>query len=106
MNTELTKASKWLMENKLSLNLYKTKVMFYGMGQKLKDVSDSTMNFGTNSIDIVDTYKYPGVMLDSKLKFDKHVNYIQMKICPKLKTLSCIQLYTLDREQQSIYTIA
>ena len=75
MYKELKQASSWFNNHKLSLNLSKTKVMFFGTTRTLQGVNDNTFNFESNSIEIVDSYKYLGLMLDCKLSFDKHVNY-------------------------------
>ncbi len=42
---------------------------------------------------MVDNYKYLGVLLDAKLNFDKHVNYLCGKIYPKMKLLGKIREY-------------
>ncbi len=91
LGSELTLASTWLKDNKLSLNLLKTKVMFFGTNHKLNMITSNEMQFEDKPLEIVDNYKYLGVMLDSKLCFDKHVNYLHGKIYPKLKMLSRIR---------------
>ncbi len=91
MQQELAKASSWFSNHKLSLNLSKTKVMYFGTYHKLNDVNDSSLDFNGSSIELVDSYKYLGLMLDNQLNFDKHVNYLCSKIYPKLKFLSKIR---------------
>lgn len=78
LNFELTKVSNWIKSNKLTLNISKTKFM----------VSSSLM-METPPIDIyidnfllqqVETYKFLGVIIDSKLKWKEHINEIIMKL--------------------------
>ena len=77
--------------------------MFFCTNHKLKDVNVDMMNFDGSEIKIVDSYKYLGVMLDSKLKFDKHVNYMYSKIYPKLKTIRRIRCYIGKRTAIYLY---
>ena len=51
----------------------------------------SATEYEGNSIEIVDQYKYLGVVLDEKLSFDKHVNHLFDKSYPKLKLLNNIR---------------
>ena len=67
--------------------------MFFRTGPKLKNITDTSMTFNNVEIAITDSYKYLGVMLDSKLRFDRHVNYMHSKIYPKLKMLGRIRCY-------------
>lgn len=54
LDGELKIASTWLRENKLSLNLLKIKVMFFGTPNKL---TAKTMTFQDNVLDVVDKFK-------------------------------------------------
>ena len=45
------------------------------------------ITFGEEKIEIVNKYKYLGVVLDKKLRFDQHVRYVHGKTYPKMKTL-------------------
>ena len=93
MQTDLTQAAKWLGDHRLTLNLKKTKAMFFGTAPKLNTVSIEHIDFDQSKIDLVDKYKYLGLMLDCQLRFDKHVVYLQSKVFPKMKTLSRIRCY-------------
>ncbi len=88
---ELELATTWFSDNKLSLNLKKTKTMFFGTAHKLKEVTSKSILFQGSEVEIVDSYKYLGVLLDSKLNFDKHVNYLCSTVYPKLKLLGKIR---------------
>ncbi len=105
------------MANRLTdpptLNLKKTKVMFFGMGPELNQMTYSNINFGIDNLEIVDKYKYLGVMLVKKLNFDQHVLYLHSKIYPKVKTLSRVRsqigngtaLYLYDTLMNSLFTL-
>ena len=88
---ELQLAHSWLCEHKLTLNLEKTKVMFFGTAHKLNTVSEYSLDFENKKLEIVHMYKYLGIMLDEKLYYNKHVTYLQSKIYPKTRTLGRIR---------------
>ncbi len=91
---ELKLAHNWLSEHKLTLNLKKTKAMFFGTTHKLRTIKESHLEFDSECLEIVQSYKYLGIMLDEKLRYDKHVSYLQSKIYPKVRTLGriCCQI--------------
>ena len=65
--------------------------MFFGTNSKLKDVTDNHLDYEGNQIEVVEQYKYLGVVLDTRLSFDKHTSYLCGKIYPKLKLLNKIR---------------
>ena len=88
---DLKSAIGWLNSHKLTLNLQKTKAMFFGSRQKLRNVNIETMVCDDSEIEVVQKYKYLGMILDTELKFDQHVRYLHGKIYPKMKTLGRIR---------------
>jgi hypothetical protein len=77
INDELAKISNWLIANKISVNISKTKYIIFSIsnhyvmpGVKLGDGKIS----GTSST------KFLGVLLDNNLNFNEHINYIASKI--------------------------
>ncbi len=93
LTSELERASVWLNEHKLSLNLGKTKVMFFGTGSKLPSIENIEVNLHGNKVAPVGVYKYLGVTLDSKLTFSEHIETIRKKSIPKIRTLCRISYY-------------
>ena len=82
-----------LTNHKLSLNLKKTKIMFFGMTARLPKLDDIVVSIGDTVIEHVDIYKYLGVMLDSRLSFSKHIDMVRNKAIPKIKTLGRISQF-------------
>ena len=71
----------WLVSNKLTLNYQKTKYMIIsrkGTPQKL--LKKMNLNINKNNIKQIDTMKYLGVLLDSALKWDKHLQNLVTKL--------------------------
>ncbi len=77
----------WLRKNKLTLNSTKTKLMIFGTASMLDKMKDIEVKLEDTSIGQVDTFKYLGMMLDSKVNFTAHVKYIKSKVIPRLKML-------------------
>ena len=77
LNTELNKLDVWLQANKLTLNNDKTHYMvFHGARIKSKTGKISIRN---NAIDEIKSTKYLGVIIDDKLKWTEHIQYIKNK---------------------------
>ena len=103
MTMELHQAAEWLSDHRLTLNLNKTKAMFFGTAPKLSNVSIDHMEFESVQLDIVDKFEYLGMMLDCQLRCDKHVTYLQSKVCPKMKTLARIRCYIGKKTALHLY---
>ena len=84
VNSELPKVHDWLSVNKLTLNCSKTKYMLFGFDRFTKNKSTSKLKFRCNinkrAIERVDEFKYLGVIIDNKLNWQKHVDYIASKL--------------------------
>ena len=101
MNDELDKIQSWLNCNKLSLNVFKTHYMIFTPRNKCIDGTDLRIN--DTSIQRVYVTKFLGVLIDSKLNWKNHIDYICKKIAKcigillkarkKLHRSSLISLY-------------
>ena len=85
---ELDKFSKWCTENKLSLNVSKTKLMTFGTRHKVKMAENAMVNMNNSRLQIVPTYKYLGFVLDSTLTFNSQVKNIVNTVTYKANILS------------------
>ena len=81
INNELKKVTDWLAVNKLSLNASKTKMMiFHHEKKKLKPTDIPTLEINSQPIEIVDQFKFLGLIIDSHLNWKPHINYIGNKL--------------------------
>ena len=85
LNIELNNITNWLKANKLSLNTAKTHFMV--ISNKEYTVSNHVL-FNDCVIDQVYETKFLGVMVDSKLTWKCHVNYISKKVSRGLGILT------------------
>ena len=89
INEELKHVSSWLNNNKLKLNINKTKAMYIFPSQKIIE-SNIKIMMNSHDLEMVTEIKYLGIIIDNKLKFDKHVEYTCKKISKKINYLSRI----------------
>lgn len=86
MNGELDKINHWLRLNKLKLNVSKTKVMVIGHSASATAINSILMD--GEELEMVNQFKYLGVMIDHKLKFEDNVDYVCKKVAKKVGVLS------------------
>lgn len=84
-NSDLTTLFSKICQNKLKLNVNKTKVMV--ITHKLIKKNEVHIFMNDSELTIVDHIKYLGVPIDEKLIFDKNVNYICKKVGMKVSVL-------------------
>lgn len=84
MNCELTNVVTWLNTNKLSLNVDKCNYMIFS--QRLSS-PNHVVSINGSSIDRVYYTKFLGVIIDHKLSWREHINFIKGKISKSIGIL-------------------
>ena len=80
-NHEIGKLHHWFIANKLTLNLKKTKFMLFSKQQKKKaKLKKFKININKYCIKQVTEMKYLGVILDNKLNWHNHIQYVCAKL--------------------------
>ena len=92
LNRELAKVTGWMHKNQLTLNAGKTKTVKFGTAQTLNKVGELKLGMGGTDIEVAETFKYIGAMLDSRLTFSQHVRYIRRKCVGRIRMLSKLRL--------------
>ena len=83
MKIELMTIIKWLSVNKLSFNANKTEFMVFDtLDQEDEIIVD--LNNSCITVNECKVTKYLGLMLDSKLNFKSHIDYIKKKIMKRI----------------------
>lgn len=85
MEKEVSRMKIWFDENKLTLNLSKTKFIIFG--NRLADTNKKLMINGIE-LERVSEIKFLGVVIDSKLSWKPHIKYIKTKISKSLAILN------------------
>lgn len=90
MNLAAANFNNWCSYNKLTINASKSKSMlFSSKTTRIHNELKSNINISIQNVtlEIVSKYKYLGIILDEKLTFVKHINYIISTISNRLFTL-------------------
>ncbi len=83
---EMANIGRWMLSNKLKLNLKKSVTMLIGSPQKIKDLSLNISVLGESLINVI-KIKYLGVIVDNHLKWVDHINYLKQCISLKIACL-------------------
>ena len=78
LNTELPRITDWLNANKLSLNINKTHYIIFRPGRLPLDFNQPLL-LNNTPIQQESSTKFLGVIIDSRLKFTPHIQYIRNK---------------------------
>ena len=78
INVELAKLSEWLGANKLALNISKTKFMVFHTSNKA--VKYPNLKINNTDIEHVFEFNFLGVIFNSHMNWNTHINYIATKI--------------------------
>ncbi len=77
----------WMRENRLSLNVSKTKLMLVGSKPRLQRYGEFSVSLNGETVEKVDTFKYLGMIIDPQLHFHQHVDYVVDKTTARLGLL-------------------
>ena len=84
--------STWLLANKLTLNVAKTKYMLIGAQQKIASIlRESSIVVSSNLIEHVEKFKCLGITLDQTLSWEQHIEEITLKVSRDLGALKRIR---------------
>ena len=81
LNEDLLNISKWLIANKLTLNMTKTGFMLIGSRQLLNTLTTSpVLSINGTPVNQVSTSKSLGVLIDANLTWGSHIEKLPKKI--------------------------
>ena len=81
LNQDLSNINRWLIANKLTLNMTKTEFMLIGSRQKLNSLSAfPVLEINGTQLNRVNFTKSLGVLIDENLTWSNHINAITKKI--------------------------
>lgn len=100
ITSEMNKLKRWFDRNKLSLNLSKTKIMFFG-NHKIK--ANSTVKIDNVNIERVYEIKFLGVILDHKISWKPHISYVRAKMARSVSILGKSRFILNQRALHILY---
>ena len=105
VNSDLENLRKWLVANKLSLNVAKTEFILIGSKQMIKKISDPHPNVHIENEQIKQVYecKTLGVRIDLHLSWKSNTENICTKICGGMSAIRRVKLHVNKETLISIY---
>ncbi len=103
LRLELDLVKEWLRANKLTLNIAKTKSMYFGLRQTLNKLNHITLSIDGQELEQVQIFKYLGIMLDEALTFEHHVTYVCKKANQKNGVLRKIRKFLTQKLTLMLY---
>ena len=93
----------WSAVNQLTLNVNKTKLMVFGSRNKVKKAKHAVVRANGQALQLVPSFKYLGILLDSTLTFNLHIASVLRTILHKLYFLGKLKRYLRDDTAICIY---
>ena len=103
LNDDMAIVKTWLDENKLTLNVKKTKSMLIGNKKLLNEAEHLDVRLDMDRIEQVGEFKYLGVWLDSSLKFTCHISKMSSKISSAIGVISRVSRYLPVVQRKMLY---
>ena len=84
LNADLAAITSWLHDNKLTLNVTKSKLLVIGGRNKLSQFNDTALVSNNDQLENVTKFKYLGVIINQHLSYHDHIEQLQSKIAKRL----------------------
>ena len=101
MNKELVKLYKWLSTNRFSLNISKTNFVIFAPNNKQK--FHVTIHINKVAIEEVQHVKYLGVLIDSQLTFNYHIDELNRKVSRAIGVLYKLRPFVTSKVIANVY---
>ena len=93
VNNELNIIDLWLKKNKLSLNYSKTSFIIFNKQPNKTCDYEFKLKINNNLIKRVNSIKYLRVLIDSKLSWSEHVDYLNLQLARYLGLFTRLRRY-------------
>ena len=103
LNCELESISTWLRANKLVLNMSQSNYMIMTSPRKTILTNNYTLCIDGHVIEGVSEYKFIGVVIDDRMTWKKHINYICNKIAKGIGILVRARQLLYGESRMTIY---
>ena len=105
LNDSLDKANGWFKLNRMIPNTKKTKHLLVGSVQKLNHSSKTTMEIYIDNIKLEEAAgeKLLGVVIDSNLSWNLHIDYLIKKLNPRICLLKRAKAYLTFACRKMLY---
>ena len=83
LNADLAAITSWLHDNKLTLNVTKSKLLVIGGRNKLSQFNDIALVANNHQLENVTKFKYLGVIINQHLSCHDHIQQLHSKIAKR-----------------------
>ena len=101
-NEELCKVSQWLIANKLSLNVSKSNMVLFKTCRK-NNGEKISLSINNEIINEKPHTKYLGMILNSKLSWTQHIQYVNLKLSKGIGILCKLRHLVTKQMLRSLY---
>jgi len=101
MNNDLDLLSRWFKTNKLSLNIDKTNYIIFTLNTKTH--KEHQLAIDNVNIKQVDTTKFLGIHIDSKLQWHEHIKHVKKKMSSGLYALNSSKHILQQSHMKTLY---
>ena len=103
LQADLDNVQVWCSQNKLSLNVKKTKIMTFMSDHKRKKYVKFKIYMRGNGIDEVESYRYLGTEIDNRLSGNVQYNKLVRTLGFKLSTFGKVRRFLNTRAALTVY---
>ena len=94
---EIEKFMEWCQNNKLELNVSKTKEQIFDFARQNR-ITHCNSTINDQKVDIVSTFKYLGIKIDNCLTYKSHVEYVSKKVGQRLHVLRKLRSFNISQK--------
>jgi hypothetical protein len=92
INIKLQKLNTWCKKNGLTISVEKSKYIIFHKAQDSKNINGSVkVSINRQDLERVYSFKYLGIVFDSTLSFNMHLNYVNSRVNCAVSKLYSIQ---------------
>ena len=104
LQADVGKIAQWTIDNKMVLNESKTKTMLVAGKRLHKKMSSTSLTVHVNSVELeqVQSHKLLGVIIDTQLNFNEHIDNLCKKLTQRIAVLKKIRRH-LPLDQRILY---
>ena len=103
INSELQNLHQWCCVNKLSINPSKTNIIVIPLKQTNATISHLHLSSNGSAINIVDSAKYLGVVIDNELNFKQQFKIMEGKVALSVGILSKLKHFFSQNIMLQLY---
>ena len=103
LQSDLTRIQHWRSKNRLTVNLKKTKSMVVTTKHRLKKLAVQDLAMNNQTLEMVTSYKYLGLTLESCMGFEHHMKNLFKIIGHKVWLLSKLRRYVNLKSAEIIF---